>query len=143
MRFLPAKLVAIVLLLMQGWIGIGRGQVFCVPMHGLQGDCGEVAAAACECCCDESHGHEHSAPVAVAGHEPCGCCLHLPTPDPDQLPQPRSGVECGAKVVVAVLPLVVFDLTAAVQLDRSWWHPPPDPASLAQVRGLKCTRLNI
>lgn len=143
------KLVALTLLAMQGWIGVGRGQVFCVPLAGCEP--AEVTCGECDSCscCGETHGHDHPAAIAPVTHDPCGCCLHLPTPDPDQLPQARSEISDGARDAVAMLPAAAIDLSSILLGDRAaglvsaTWHPPPDHAMLAQVRGLKCTRLNI
>lgn len=148
------KLVAVLLLVLQGVVSVAPGQILCIPVldcagyeHGLplHGEhCGSHG-------CDHAdghtscHGHDHG-PFIDESHndEDCGCHVHLPVPDSEQLPCSTRGD--GPEFRVVVIPEVSgFELPRARQplivVARSF--KPPDLCASDQVRALKTTRLLI
>lgn len=148
------KLVAMLLLFVQGLVAFAPGQVICIPVQ----DCGahdQGGHAACGHCdsdgCDnevrrdQCKDHEHG-PFSAATHpdDECGCHLHVPVPDSEQVPSnPRCDVSELRSVLVPLL--VAFVLTwdfepSLVVVER---FKPPDFSASDQVLALKATRLLI
>jgi hypothetical protein len=155
------KLVALLLLVVQGAVASASGRVLCIPLR----DCGEhhdaVAAAWDHCGPDEcspavgvggsggSEGvgggcdHEHG-PVDAALHPgvDCGCHVHVPVPATEQIPgdskcRMQDVRAVYVRLVIAVVVAWDFDAVLAVRACSR----PPDFSESDQVRGLKATRL--
>lgn len=148
------KLVAILLLVVQGVIALAPGRVLCIPIR----DCGKHESevlAACDHC--ESHGssavgggkggsgQEHG-PFSTVFHpqDECGCHLHVPVPDDEQVPSNPKGDGPDSRTffihfVVAVVLAWDFDPPVAVAARVQ----PPDFSTSDQVLALKTTRLLI
>lgn len=148
------KLVAVLLLFVQGLVAFAPGQVLCIPIqdcgtheqgaHAIRGHCGadgrddEVGGNQCK-------DHEHG-PFSAAMHpdDECGCHLHVPVPDSEQVPSTLRGDS--PDLCNVVLPLMVaFVLTWdcepwLVVIER---FTPPDFSVSDQVLALKATRLLI
>jgi len=148
------KFVAMLLLFVQGLAAFAPGRVLCIPVQ----DCGtheQGGHAACGHCdsdvCDDEAGqdqckdHEHG-PFTVAMHpdDECGCHIHVPVPESEQVPSTPRGDN--SELRHAVVPLVVaFVLVwdfepALVVVER---FKPPDFSVSDQVLALKATRLLI
>lgn len=150
------KLVAALLLIVQGVVGLAPGRVLCI---GLQ-DCGGHVHA-------HSHGQElghghamgmgqghchedEDQPRGVVIHEhgECGCHVHVAVPDEDVLPgkswNERAEVQAVCVPVLHEVTVWVGDGPSLVSSER--WRPPDRVsvfASCDQVRGMKCTRLLV
>lgn len=145
------KLVAVLLLVVQGVMASGPGRVLCIPL----GDCGSHDTAVADSCrhcdvhmgrdsgCLESSGHERG-PYSVAFHPPdeCGCHLHVPLPDNKQVPSKGDSPDLRA-FVVPLLVAVVMAWDFEPPLAAPARVPPPDFSVSDQVLGLKTTRLLI
>jgi len=148
------KLVAMLLLVVQGAIALAPGQVLCIPVR----DCGthesEVLAA-----CD--HCDSHGSLTAAGGHsgrgqqsgsfttvfhpeDKCGCHLHVPVPSDDQVPSNPKGD--GPDLRVIFFPLVIaivfaWDFEPPLQVAPRF--QPPDFSTSGQMLALKTTRIII
>lgn len=149
MRTMTVKALCVLTLLLQVWIGVGRGQDVCVPLHeagacaghstdGADGDGHEADHGTC-CLSADGAGHER-----VCDSGAC-CCVHVPAPSPEQLP--KKGTEWRA---VTLAPVVVQRVVEAVVwggLDGADGDagpgPAPDGGLWAQVCAVKSTRLLI
>lgn len=148
------KLVALLLLVVQGAIALAPGRVLCIPVR----DCGtheSEVLAACDHC--DSHGRSDVSgrsggldpkhgPFSTTFHpdDECGCHLHVPVPSEDQVPSNPKGD--GPDLRALFFPLVVavvlawdFDPPLAV-VPR---FQPPDFSTCDQVLALKTTRIII
>ena len=148
------KVVALVLLLIQGMIGATSGQFLCIPIRdcGTHERSGHAASGHCvsdgcnveqveESCKD----HEHDAfSSAIHRDDECGCHLHVPLPDSEQLPSNPRGdnAELRSVLVPVLIALVVtWDFDPAVVIVERF--KPPDFSVSDQVLGLRATRLLI
>ena len=148
------KLVAVLLLMVQGVIGMASGRVLCLRVQ--------------ECVCQESgsgHGHEHGlghglghghghqdgkVPLDSVIHEnaECGCHVHVAMPDDELLPgKPRSESAEFKALCAPLMVEVAMHFECAPALVLSDRLRPPDFESAFrmcdQVRGLKSTRLLV
>lgn len=148
------KLVAMLLLVVQGVIALAPGRVLCIPIQ----DCGTHELAVTEACehCDShrsvnlatdrgTSGHD-TGPYSTAFHpdDECGCHLHVPVPGDEQVPSNPKG---------EVQDLRTFLLPLAIAVVLAWdFDPPiagpvrfqpPDFSVSDQVLALKTTRLLI
>lgn len=148
------KLVAVLLLVVQGLIASAPGRVLCIPLQ----DCGthqSGASTSCDHCdsagCDNQQAdqggssHQHG-PFHAALHpeDECGCHVHVPVPGDQQVAsnQKTGSPEFRALFVPLVVAVVLtwdVDPPAAVKV----LFPPPDFSASDQVRALKATRLLI
>jgi hypothetical protein len=148
------KLVAMLLLFVQGLVAFAPGQVLCIPVQ----DCGtheQGGPASCGHCDtdwldgasgeDDCKDHDHG-PFTPVTHpdEECGCHLHLPVPDNEQPPSSSRGDTFELRSVLVPL-WVAFVLTwdlepVLVVVER---FKPPDFSVSDQVLALKSTRLLI
>lgn len=148
------KLVAILLLLVQGAIASAPGRVLCIPIQ----DCGTHESKLAEACsrCDMHGIVDAGSGVGTSGHDDgplstafqpddeCGCYLHVPVPDDEQVRSNPKGD--GQDLRTFIVPLVIavvmgwdFDPPIAVPPRVQ----PPDFSDSDQVLGLKTTRLLI
>lgn len=148
------KLVAMLLLFVQGLVAFAPGQVLCIPVQ----DCGtheQGGSASCGHCDtdwldgvggeDDCKDHDHG-PFAPVTHpdEECGCHLHLPVPDNEQPPSNSRGDNFELRSVSVPL-VIAFILTwelepVLVVVER---FKTPDFSVSDQVLALKSTRLLI
>jgi ABC-type nickel/cobalt efflux system permease component RcnA len=145
MRITPSSTVALLLLLLQLWMGLGHGRAICIPL----GPCVEHAAVEVHhshdhsCAGRQGHDHDHGhGPAAQFGHDhdECGCHIHVPMPSDERLPSRSGGcVDLQVQIVSAVVGLLDWSGPAAQRAEPM--GRPPDRACLAQARGLKATRL--
>jgi hypothetical protein len=147
------KLVALLLLVVQGAIASASGRVVCIPLL----DCGQHHESTHEChhggsdeCAAEikpvgCHDHEHGPfDRASPPGDGCSCHVHVPVPDQKQLPgnsrgdsqDPRSFI---VPLVAAIIAARDFEPRRTVGVCLR----PPDFSTSDQVRGLKATRLLI
>ncbi len=121
------RLIVVLLLLVQGWIGFTRGQSVCIELapceaHAAERDCG-----------DHAHG---AVPTKDHRHEDCACHAHVaeidetqaPVPAPTAVPVPA---ECFVEAVSVVL---MFEGATAV---RATAPPPRPPAMLVPLRSTR------
>jgi hypothetical protein len=148
------KLVAMLLLVVQGAIALAPGRVLCIPVR----DCGthqpDVVAACVHC---DSHGSPNAPgvpgglgqekdPFSTAFHpnDECGCHLHVPVPGDDQVPSNPKGD--GPDLRTFFFPMVVAIVLAwdfDPPLSVAPHFQPPDFSASDQVLALKTTRLRI
>ncbi|MFN9132666.1 MAG: hypothetical protein ACK5XO_08290, partial [Phycisphaerales bacterium] len=148
------KLVAMLLLVVQGAIASAPGRVLCIPV----GDCGTHESETAEVCshCDTqcmahagsgvgAPGHDEG-PYSTAFHpdDECGCHLHVPVPGDEQVPSNPKGEGPDSRTFLLPLAIAVvmawdFDPPVAVPPRVQ----PPDFSASDQVLGLKTTRLLI
>lgn len=148
------KLVAMLLLVVQGLIALAPGRVLCIPVR----DCGthqsEVGAACDHCAshtrldassCSDDPGTDHgSFPAAFHPEDECGCHLHVPVPGSEQVP--NNAKNDGPDLRTLIVPLVVAIIwvhDANPPLAASPHFRPPDFSVSDQVLSLKSTRLLI
>lgn len=151
------KLVAMLLLTVQGAIGMAGGQVLCIPIRNCdthhQADsrpCGhcEPAAVCADVAADDgcsSHDHEHG-PFNAALHpnDDCGCHVHVPVPEEEQVPSgPRSESAEFRTLFVPLVIAVVLNWDCEPPCAVAARFHPPDFSASDQVRALKSTRLLI
>ncbi|MBX3384622.1 MAG: hypothetical protein KF864_14050 [Phycisphaeraceae bacterium] len=149
------KLVAMLLLVVQGAIALAPGRVLCIPVR----DCGthepEVLAACNHC---DSHGSsnvvdgsggpgQQHGPFITAFHpvDECGCHLHVPVPSDQQVPNNPKGDNPDLRTFF--VPMMVVAIVLKWELNPplavgAHFHPPNFSAS-DQVLALKTTRLLI
>jgi len=145
------KLVAVLLLVVQGVMASGPGRVMCIPL----GDCGSHDTAVADSCrhcdahesrdsgCLESSRHEDG-PHSPLFHPPdeCGCHLHVPVPDGQQVPSKGDSQDLRLPVVPLLISIeAAWDLVPPLAIPAL--VQPPDFSVAAQVLGLKTTRLLI
>lgn len=148
------KLVAMLLLVVQGAVALAPGRVLCVQIR----DCGTHEVVDSNPCnhCDLSTSWDSGDPEARTGHEQgpistavhpaddCGCHVHVPVPGEQQVPS--TSKSDGSEFKSVLLPLVL-----AVVACWEFFPPqavnarfqPPDFSASDQVRALKTTRLLI
>lgn len=165
------KSVAILLLLLQAWIGVARGRVMCMSVHSL-GVCSRETAHATRSVPEPARveaapptkkvrecGHKcshTSAPVeqpkrpieprpelALAQHDPCDCCIHVATPNTDQLSQARSDVELALHEATLVVCIAIVQLLVLNTHELAARQAPPDRVRATSACALKSTRLTI
>lgn len=172
MTVVLTRVLALLLLLAQVWIGCARGTSICVS---LGEGCGEAPSAplteesprtpTTRCC--EGHGdpgqpqetghnaaghdHEHDAAITlVVDHDPCCCCVHLPGGVRDLTSSlvDRSD-RTGDRLDAAPAPELPPDLFGAPLRVSSLTalvaprHPPPHRAAFAESRAIRVTRLLV
>lgn len=149
-----AKLVSLLLLIVQGVIASSPGRVLCIPL----GDCGqhhESASSGCghcgpiERCSDVGQGgrqdHEHG-PFDATLHsdDECGCHIHFPVPAKEQLPSnPKDDTRDLRSVFMPLVVAITLVWDFKPPLFAEVCIRPPDFNVSDQVRGLKATRLLI
>ncbi len=148
------KLVAMLLLVVQGLIAFAPGQVLCIPvrscsLHTPSGDAPCEHADSDECDDErrdeqcEGRGQGHFS-FAKHSDDERGCHIHVLVPDSEQAPSgPRGDI---AELRHAVTPLLVafvlsWDFEPAVVVVERF--KPPDFSVSDQVLALKATRLLI
>lgn len=145
------KIIAMILLVAQGIIGVIPGRVLCIPLvHCHAHTHSDAACADGGMVCDDSRagqhcpGHEHG-PLSLASHpsDECGCHVHVPVPGEQPLPGTSRGEVADARpalapTVVALLADWHGDVPSVVARPR-----PPDLGATGQMRALKATRLMI
>ncbi|MGD9688409.1 MAG: hypothetical protein AB7K52_04425 [Phycisphaerales bacterium] len=148
------KLVAVLLMCVQGLVAAAPGQVLCIPVQscGMHEHDGHAVCGRChsggsddEGVVDQRREHEldHMS-AAVHLFDECGCYLHVPVPDREQVPVCPRGDNTDLRQ--SVLPLLVASVLvwdiepAPVVVAR---FKPPDLSVSDQVLGLKATRLLI
>lgn len=157
------KAVTVLLLVVQTWVGIGRGQEICLPMHGgvaCERPCPVNSAhrdaehGSCESsrngCCNSRRGDtdvtgcsEHDCEsIGIADHEPCACCIHLPIPDPDQLPQQKLQAPEIPSIALAFESSWERGVALAIEREKTRTVP-MDWSATAQSRALRATRLLV
>lgn len=148
------KLVALLLLFVQGAIALVPGRMICIPVQ----DCGTHEREAAVACghCDSvgftdtagSHtGHSHGhGPFSLVVHpvDECGCHVHIPLPNDEQLStNPRCGnPELKTLAVPLVITYVLNWNCNPPRVMAALVHPPDFSAS-DQVRALETIRLLI
>ncbi|QOJ00984.1 MAG: hypothetical protein HRU70_10945 [Phycisphaeraceae bacterium] len=148
------KLVAILLLAVQGLIALAPGRVLCIPVRDCEIHESEVLAAYDRF---ESHGsltasgaqhvlgQEHGS-FATAFHpeDECGCHLHIPIPSDEQAPSnPKDGGPDQRKLFLPLVVAVVLAWDFDTPLPVAQRFEPPDFSTSAQVLALKTTRIII
>lgn len=146
------KLVAVLMLVVQGAVALVPGRVLCIPIQhcGTHEHGGSDCGGGWHACVDSHasrhcHGHQHG-PLTPVAHpaEDCGCHVHLPAPGEQQMPASPRGDAQDARVAV-LPPIIAFALSSdsdALGAVAARLHPPDFSAS-SQVRALKATRLLI
>lgn len=124
------RLIVVLLLFVQAWIGFSRGQMVCIALA----PCEEHAAAAP--CGDHAHG---AVPAEHHQHDDCACHVHVGEIDEDQAPVPApTAVPMAAACIVAAVPVVLtFEGATSVRATA----PPPRPPSM--LVPLRSTRLVV
>lgn len=148
------KLVAILLLVVQGLVASSPGQVICIPLQdcgshqpGLPASCGHCDTAECEN--EEAEqdglGYRHgSVSAAVHPDDECGCHIHVPIPGDQQVPGPSRSDGAEFKTILVPLALaIVINWEMEPPVTTSVRFHPPDFSASDQVRSLKSTRLLI
>lgn len=148
------KLVAMLLLFVQGLVAFAPGQVVCIPLqdcgtHEQAGNfsCGHCDPLPCndgmvaDTCDDHRHG-----PFSSASHpdDDCGCHVHVPVPDSEQIPSNPRGESSDPRLAIAPLLVAVvlaWDFEPALEVVERF--KPPDFSVSDQVLALKATRLLI
>jgi hypothetical protein len=147
------KLVAILLLVVQGLAAWAPGRVLCIRV----GDCGaheQDASASCGHCdptgCSGTDGYQglghDRGPFSTALHPPdeCGCHVHLPVRGDGQFPSnPKSESPDLKTLFVPWLTAVVLCWEPERPLVLTARFEPPDFCASDQVLALKVTRLLI
>ena len=149
-----AKALVLLALIVQMWIGAGRGQVVCLSLHGGLVCPHWEAATEVGHHHDDGHGHDCDGAHedACGGDEgvmatggvgsTCDCCVHVPVPDPMQTSRSSSA----AMDVKLTMSPVLVAIVCMVRGDEGWsTHPvrPPDWSETAQALALKVTRLQV
>jgi hypothetical protein len=147
------KLVAMLLLIVQGAIATAPGQVLCIPVrdcdtheHEAGRACGHCDTESCAQIGEESGGvgqNQGTFPAALHPNDDCGCHLHVPVPGDEQVPSSPRGENPDLRMFF--VPLVVLVLNWDCEPPRAviaHFHPPDFSAS-DQVLALKATRLLI
>ncbi|MBX3392764.1 MAG: hypothetical protein KF787_08960 [Phycisphaeraceae bacterium] len=148
------KLVAMLLLVMQGAIAVAPGRVLCIPVK----DCGTYEQDAVATCshrdrevCPASvgggsrHNHERE-PFNIALHpnDECGCHVHVPVPGNEQVPSNfRSDTHDLRVFFVPLTVALVLNWDCDPPPARVAHSRPPDFSASGQVLALKATRLLI
>lgn len=148
------KIVALLLLIVQGGVALIPGRTICIPVQR----CGthvQEAPAACDHCeseCDSENAESWTGPPLIHvscgldSHltNQCGCHVHLPVPSNEQAPSaPRNGApELKALTVAQVVELVMRWESQPPRADTHQLHQ-SDFSISDQVRSLKTTRLLI
>jgi hypothetical protein len=148
------QIVAVVLLVLQSVVALVPGRMFCLPtwacgerekvsrvvqhVHGFEQGPAHVSGY--------SHGHDEATDVTddgcAAGHDECGCHVHMPMPDDQQMPkdqraqQAMQDVMTPAEVFVGELKFEPVEMMKRVPrvLDLS---------AAVELRALKVTRLLV
>lgn len=154
MRPTLVKLVALLMVVLQGAITSGPARVLCIPLQ----DCGhhhESAALGghengpntCGPVIERvgCHIHEHGPfDTPSLADDPCACHVHVPVPDQKQLPSNAKGDSQDPRsflVPMAVAILIAWEFEPP-RTPRLCLRP-PDFSTSDQVCGLKVTRLRI
>jgi len=148
------KLVAMLLLVVQGAIALAPGRVLCIPVR----DCGTHESAVRTSCdhCD-SHGRldvsgrsgglaPEQGPFNTVFHpnDECGCHLHVPVPGNEQVPSnPKSGEPDLRTLIVPLFVAIIWVYDWNPPLAAASHFRPPDFSVSDQVLSLKTTRLLI
>lgn len=148
------KIVAMLLLVVQGAIASAPGRVLCIPVV----NCGTHESETAEVCshCDTrgmadagsrvgapSH---HEGPYGTAFHpdDECGCHLHIPVPGDEQVPSnPMSGGQDPRSCIAPLLEAVVIGWNFDPPVAERPRLQPPDFSASDQIVGLKTTHLLI
>lgn len=121
------RLIVVLLLFVQAWIGFSRGQSVCIQLAPCAAHAGEPG------CGDHSHG---PLPTDSHRHDDCDCHVHVaeidvalaPVPAPTAVPAP---VDC----ILAWVPVVLtFEGATSV---RATAPPPRPPAMLVPLRSTR------
>lgn len=149
-----AKSLVLLALIVQLWIGAGRGQVMCLSLQGGLVCPHREAATEVGHHEDDGHGHachgEHE--DACGGDEgviatggagiSCDCCVHVSVPDPMQ-----TSRGAGPAMELKWFPApVLLAIVCSVPGNSGWSAEsvrPPDWSRTAQVLALKATRLQV
>lgn len=124
------RLLVVLLLLVQGWIGFSRGQMVCIALA----PCAEHAAAAG--CGDHAHG---AVPAERHEHDDCACHVHVGEIDEEQAPVPAPvAVAAPAACALGVTPIAMLGDAAPRACATA---PPPRPPAL--LVPLRSTRLVV
>ena len=162
----------VMLLLLQAWLGVGRGRVMCLSVHTFgicavgvpplgvadesesgirtQSPHADSPEVGCKGECD----HHSDAPVAPphpehpVGHleqaNPCDCCIHVPTPDPEQLPQARAdNIPALREVPIAICIAELLTPASALHAESPRCLAPPDRVRAIQTLSLRATQIMI
>jgi hypothetical protein len=151
------KLIAILLLAVQGMVALAPGRVLCIRLQDCEthqkshSACGHCDVSGCvddEIGHDEpssQHGHERGLFITLAHPaDECGCHLHVPIPNHQQVASTQK--PDGSESMTVLLPLVVAVVAcwdfAPPKAVNARFHA-PDFSLSDQVRALKSTRLLV
>ncbi len=121
------RLIVVLLLLVQGWIGFTRGQSVCIELAPC------AAHAAERQCGDHSHG---AVPTKDHRHDDCACHMHVGAIDEAQapIPAPASVPEAAECVALCWADVMLGD---GAMPSRATAPPPRPPALLVPLRSTR------
>ncbi len=148
------KLVAMLLLFVQGVVALAPGQVLCIPVRdcgtherGIDAECSHCDAAPCSTTAGEPLNSEHGyGPYSPALHpiDECGCHVHVPVPGDEQVPSNPRGENPDLRAFfIPVLIAVVLNWDCETPQEVVPRFHPPDFSASDQVLALKATHLLI
>lgn len=147
------KLVAMLLLFVQGAITTAPGQVLCIPIrdcdtheHEAEVACDHCDTTACAQIGEEPGGVDQKQrlfPAAVHPNDDCGCHLHVPVPGDEQVPSSPRGENPDLRMFFVPLVVLVLNWDCEPPPAVIAHFHPPDFSVSDQVLALKATRLLI
>jgi hypothetical protein len=148
------KLVAMLLLVVQGVIASASGRVLCIPLPHCDaheqdhtGSGGHCEGAACHdepsTDCDEQTGHVPCTILTPMSDE-CDCHVHVQVPGDESVPS-KSKADSGEVrvLLVPVIVAIVMTVELAPPASSVFRPPPRDIVAIDQTIALKTTRLLI
>jgi hypothetical protein len=147
------KLVAMLLLIVQGAIATAPGQVLCIPVrdcdtheHEAELACGHCDTASCAQLGGEPRGGDQKQgpfPASLHPNDECGCHLHVPVPGDERVPSGPRGDNPDLRMFFVPLVALVLNWDCEPPHAVIARFHPPDFSVSDQVLALKATRLLI